>query len=56
MTREEAVKELKQLEERPGRDIEGDHVRADEILVALLIDLGYDDVVAAWEKVGKWYA
>lgn len=37
-------------------DQEMDHVRADDALCDLLRSLGYDDVVDAFEAVGKWYA
>ena len=37
-------------------DIEAAHIQADEILCELLRDLGYIDVVDAWEAVEKWYA
>ena len=40
----------------PG-DPEGAHGRADKILCELLRELGYGDtVVAAFERVEKWYA
>lgn len=37
-------------------DIEMAHVRADEVLMNLLRALGFSDVVAEYDKVGKWYA
>jgi hypothetical protein len=37
-------------------DYEADHGNADDILVALLTELGYHETVKAWEAVGKWYA
>lgn len=36
-------------------DVESAHYRADEILCDLLTALGYDEVVAAYNKVDKWY-
>lgn len=54
MTREEAIKELKELFK--NCDTEGDHVDADNVLCRLLIQLGYDDVVEAYNKIHKWYA
>jgi uncharacterized protein YgfB (UPF0149 family) len=39
-----------------GRDTEKDHVEADEILLEILIEHGYDDVVREYHKVYKWYA
>jgi hypothetical protein len=55
MTREEAIAELKQLEQGSWGDTEAAHLRADEILCDLLTNAGYGDVVAEWEKVQKWY-
>lgn len=40
----------------PTRDQEIDHSRADEILRELLTCLGYKKTVAAYDRVGKWYA
>jgi len=54
MTREEALKELAICID--STDIEVAHATADRVLAELLIDLGYQDVVEAWEKVDKWYA
>lgn len=54
MTREEAMTKLK-LEQASG-DIEVAHCNADGVLCELLKSLGYDDVVAEWEKIDKWYA
>ena len=37
-------------------DIEAAHVEADGVLRKLLIALGYEDVVAEYDKIDKWYA
>jgi hypothetical protein len=37
-------------------DFEYTHARADDILCQALSKLGYEDIVAAWDEVGKWYA
>lgn len=37
-------------------DCESGHMRADSILCELLVQLGCEDIVTAYEKVGKWYA
>jgi hypothetical protein len=48
---------IKRLEELQGNtDYEATHSRADDILCVVLGILGYEDIVAAWDKVGKWYA
>jgi len=54
MTREQALQKLMKCEQ--DGDIEVAHVDADNVLRALLKTLGYGDVVAAYDKVGKWYA
>ena len=37
-------------------DHEAAHSDADEILRRLLIDLGFAEVVAEFDKIDKWYA
>ena len=37
-------------------DIEVSHGEADYLLCQLLLDLGFDEVVAEWNNVRKWYA
>ena len=54
MTREEAIMKLRQYQSND--DTEGAHIDADGVLTDLLTALGYQDVVAEWEKVDKWYA
>lgn len=54
MTREEALREMETLVAEC--DYEAAHLDADVILMELLRSLGYDDVVEAYEKVGKWYS
>jgi hypothetical protein len=54
MEREEIIEELEQL--KGWHDREMAHVEADQLLCKLLIELGYKDVVDAWENIDKWYA
>jgi len=54
MTKEDALAALAKCQE--NRDTEMAHSNADEVLCALLIELGYDDVVDEYDKVHKWYA
>ncbi len=54
MKKEQAIELLKA--EQSNVDVEVAHVRADDILCGLLIELGYSDVVEEFEKVRKWYA
>ena len=37
-------------------DIETAHADADDILCAILTDLGYEEIVDAYNLVPKWYA
>lgn len=39
-----------------GYDTDVAHSEADAILCEILINLGYQEVVDAWELVNKWYA
>ena len=54
MTKEKAIQMLKQ--EQQNFDTEAAHAKADDILCELLISLGYQDVVAEYNKANKWYA
>lgn len=48
---------IKQLQDWQGEgDYETAHSEADDILCDVLKLLGYEDIVEAWDKVGKWYA
>ena len=37
-------------------DRETDHVEADDRIIELLTRLGWNETVAAWREVRKWYA
>lgn len=54
MNRTEAILILQQ--EQKNDDTECAHGNADQVLCDLLSELGYDDVVAEYSKVHKWYA
>lgn len=54
MTREEAIQELKRIQSM--RDKEQAHVSADFVLESFLEALGYEDVVAEYVEIDKWYA
>ena len=61
MDRKEAIAALKECQRKAENEWQSDpqvaHEMADEILCALLADLGYSDVAAEWTKVHpKWYA
>ena len=42
--------------EEHGTDEEAAHLQADAILCTLLVRLGFDELVAAYVKIDKWYA
>ena len=59
MTAELALKELKvvlEFQECNLEDAETNHLVADMILTELLKDLGYIEIVAAYDEIDKWYA
>jgi hypothetical protein len=54
MTKEQAIKRLDGFAE--DDDTERAHYNADKILTEFLSSLGHQDVVDAYDNVGKWYA
>lgn len=49
-------KYLEQLQDlKCALDIEISHIEADEILCKILKELGYTEIVKAYNKVSKWY-
>ncbi|MDP9370726.1 MAG: hypothetical protein M3Q03_21070, partial [Chloroflexota bacterium] len=52
----QVMKILEDIAARDGTDPESDHIDADEALCGLLISMGYDDVVAVFESIRKWYS
>lgn len=54
MTRDEAIARLRECQ--TNGDTEIDHRDADAVLCELLTTLGYEDVVAEYDKVDKWFA
>jgi hypothetical protein len=53
MKRKEAIDQLREIQEIS--DLNVGHRLADDIVCRLLQSLGYGDVVAEYNKVGKWY-
>lgn len=53
MTKTEALQTLRRLQETT--DTEAAHEEADDVLCALLLSLGYGDVVEEWFLVGRGY-
>lgn len=43
-------------EQQDSHDTEIAHSRADDILCDILTELGYNDIVEEYHKIGKWYA
>ncbi len=54
MDRQQAIERLK--EQQGSGDTEAAHIIADEIICQLLISLGYEDVIAEYNKIDMWYA
>lgn len=53
----DVTKEIARLQElAKAMDYEIPHGEADDILCDVLRQLGYGDLVDAYDKVGKWYA
>jgi hypothetical protein len=53
MKRAEAIDQLREIQEIS--DLKVAHRLADDVLCRLLHSLGCGDVVAEYNKVGKWY-
>lgn len=58
MTKKEKIEKAVELlkKEQLNTDTEMAHCNADEILLSLLVDLGYYEVVKEFNKIEKWYA
>ena len=56
MTSEEVINRLKKQQKTETCEYETAHQIADDILCEFLVSLGYEDVVAEYNLVGKWYA
>ena len=54
ITKEDALNKLAECQK--NCDAEMAHCDADDVLCALLEDLGYGDVVSEYDKVHKWFA
>jgi hypothetical protein len=54
VTKEEALAQLVKCQKND--DTAMAHSDADDVLCALLVELGYGDVVAEYHKVSKWFA
>ena len=48
--------EDKMLELTNSYDAEDAHIKADDLLINLLKDLGLSDLAKIYDLVGKWYA
>jgi hypothetical protein len=61
LNRDQALAMLRAIRERQGNDEDGrpasiredDHVDADEVLLRYIAD---DELAAAFDRIGKWYA
>lgn len=50
-----SIKYKQRLEELPIEPSSFTHQAADNLLCLLLIELGYSDVIEAYQAIGKWY-
>jgi hypothetical protein len=55
-TEAEYLKEMTELSNGNGSNEEEAHIAADDLLCELLRHLGYERLIDAYDKVGKWYA
>lgn len=61
MFTEEEIKELDEIyaghiESASHQDREGAHIQADEELISLLKELGFEKTVEEYESMPKWYS
>lgn len=54
--KEEYEKYIKWMKEQDDGDVERSHRGADFVLKEFLRELGYDELVEAYEDIPKWYA
>jgi polyhydroxyalkanoate synthesis regulator phasin len=50
----QVVEQMQQLEDND--DTEEAHIEADKLLCSFLRELGYDELVDAFEDIDKWYS
>lgn len=53
--REAYVQRLREFIIRYSDDPEQAHIRADDVLCEILTEMGYEDIVEAFNIVPKWY-
>lgn len=56
ITPETAADMMRLLLERNAEDEEDSHIDADELLCTILIEQGFEEAVALFKKMRKWYA
>lgn len=56
MTKQEYINHMKEIVKMSHGDPEAGHCMADALLMRLLSDLGYGDLVDLYEQVEKWYS
>ena len=54
INKQEYIEKLRKLNEL--NDTEAEHILADDLLVEILIKLGYQDIVDEYERINKWYS
>jgi len=56
LTPEEFAVQMQKIRDTFGGDEEAAHARMDDLMVKVLVELGYRDGVAIFNKQDKWYA
>ena len=54
--KEDYEKYIKWMKEQDDGDVERSHRGADFVLMEFLRELGYDELVDAYDNIHKWYA
>lgn len=56
MTPEQFKKQMEQIENEFGQDIEMAHGKADFLMCKVLSEMGYQEGIKVFEDMPKWYA
>ena len=56
MKKEEFAEKMQDIADRYERDPEAAHIKADDLMIEALLDLGYVGGIPTFVKMTKWYA
>ena len=56
MTKEDFKQEMQNIIDQSDLDFEWAHYKADELIIKLLIELGYYDGAKIFDDMPKWYS